>query len=93
MAPLAHRGDSTDWRGDVEPLAAAAATAASPAIARRIRALLLVPEEDRDPRWYYLPGRWTLHSDGRCRYLWKAQRGGVWQYTVEAERLSADSAN
>jgi len=87
--PFSAAGDSTLWHGDIDPLVAI--NMLDPRAIIREEAKSYFDLDGGDSAWYFMPGIWVTHSDGRVRFEWTA-RSGARVYHVRAERISTEAS-
>ena len=93
MKPVAILGDSSVWRGEIDPLGEVNQLDPRAAVRLEARGLFKVSEDLRDSAWYFLPGLFVLHSDGRVHFYWRENRGQELVYDVVADRISSTVIN
>lgn len=91
LQPFQVDGDSSLWRGSLDPLVEAAKLDSRPFVQLHARSLFGVDERLRDRSWFYTPGVWVLHRDGRLTYQYDVRSGATPVYSVRAERVSTQA--
>lgn len=91
VEPVSANGDSSVWRGEVDPLVEVNHFDPREAVRQGARDLFHASEDLRDPSWYFMPGRWITYRDGRARFTWTLTRGTALAFKVVADRISAQS--
>lgn len=90
--PIATGSDSSIWRGDVDALVEVTLLDERPEVRAAAQSLFGADDDLRDSSWYFMPGTWVVHTDGRARYDWRLMRGSTLLYRLQAVRISRETA-
>lgn len=89
LEPVLVSHDSTVWRGEPEADLAAWVLLDTTALGARLK-VAMGGDDDRDPEWYFTPGYWVRHRDGRLTFHEEIGHGGIVLSRVRGERISKE---
>lgn len=91
VSPISVMRDSSMWRGEVDPLVEVHFLDSRAALRAEAESLYRASDQLRDSAWYFMPGTWIIHRDGRVRYDWAIMDGSKFLYRVHAVRISSQT--